>query len=90
MIQLAKLCQLCYKTFSKDRDKTILARMIVNELIQVLKYKSSLPEANVLVLLEVRNASCLNMNMHVALLMVHILHSQYLSSTLFPFCKKYV
>lgn len=64
MIQLAKLCQLCYKIFSKDRDKTILARMIVNELIQVLKYKSTLPEANVLILLEVKNQSFFYLAVH--------------------------
>ena len=54
MMQLAKLCQLCYRVFAKERDKLILARMVVNELIQVIRYKSSVPEHNVLMLLEVR------------------------------------
>lgn len=54
LIQLAKVCQSCYKDFPKERDKCILARMIVNELLQVLRYKSTLPESNVLTLLEVR------------------------------------
>ena len=53
MIELAKLCQLCNRSFSKDRDRTILARMIVNEILQVLKYKSNLPKCNVLMLLMV-------------------------------------
>jgi len=53
MIPLAKLCQTCHHTFTKDRDKTILARVLVNELVLVLKYKSTLPEANVLTILEV-------------------------------------
>ena len=53
LIQLARLCQLCKSTFAKEREKTILARMVVNELVQVLKYKSTLPEVNVLMLLEV-------------------------------------
>ncbi|XP_067932089.1 protein unc-79 homolog [Watersipora subatra] len=58
LIQLAKLCQLGKSTFGKERDKTILARMVVSELMQVLKYKSTLPEANVLILLEIVCMDC--------------------------------
>ncbi|XP_060537394.1 protein unc-79 homolog isoform X2 [Cylas formicarius] len=48
---LAEICYLCNKAFTKDRDKLILSRMIVFELVQVLKFKTTIPDSNLLMLI---------------------------------------
>ncbi|KAF5283433.1 hypothetical protein FQA39_LY04809 [Lamprigera yunnana] len=48
---LLDLCHLCNKIFTKDRDKLILSRMVVFELIQTLKFKTTIPDSNLLILI---------------------------------------
>lgn len=56
---LVDVCCLCNRAFTKDRDKLILCRMVVFELVQALKFKTSIPDTNLLMLinlvLQVRN-----------------------------------
>lgn len=48
---LVNLCILCNRAFNRERDKLILCRMIIFELIQALKFKTSIPDANFLMLI---------------------------------------
>ncbi|XP_057672302.1 protein unc-79 homolog isoform X3 [Diorhabda carinulata] len=48
---LMEICYLCYKAFTKERDKLILSRMVVFELVQALKFKTSIPDSNLLMLI---------------------------------------
>ncbi|XP_072313225.1 protein unc-79 homolog isoform X1 [Eucyclogobius newberryi] len=49
---LVELCGLCYKTFNKERDKFYMSRIVVMELLQALKFKSPLPDTNLLLLVQ--------------------------------------
>ncbi|XP_048655193.1 protein unc-79 homolog isoform X5 [Marmota marmota marmota] len=49
---LVELCGLCYRAFSKERDKFYLSRSVVLELLQALKLKSPLPDTNLLLLVQ--------------------------------------
>ncbi|XP_015463394.3 protein unc-79 homolog isoform X1 [Astyanax mexicanus] len=49
---LVELCGLCYKTFSKERDKFYMSRVVVLELLQALKFKSPIPDTNLLLLVQ--------------------------------------
>ncbi|XP_067224544.1 protein unc-79 homolog [Chanodichthys erythropterus] len=49
---LVEICGLCYKTFSKERDKFYMSRIVVLELLQALKFKSSIPDTNLLLLVQ--------------------------------------
>ncbi|XP_053700937.1 protein unc-79 homolog isoform X1 [Synchiropus splendidus] len=49
---LVELCGLCYKAFNKERDKFYMSRTVVLELLQALKFKSSLPDTNLLLLVQ--------------------------------------
>ncbi|KAI7804451.1 protein unc-79 homolog [Triplophysa rosa] len=49
---IVELCGLCYKTFSKERDKYYMTRVVVLELLQALKFKSSIPDTNLLLLVQ--------------------------------------
>ncbi|XP_067334805.1 protein unc-79 homolog isoform X15 [Channa argus] len=49
---LVELCGLCYKAFNKERDKFYMSRIVVLELLQALKFKSSLPDTNLLLLVQ--------------------------------------
>ncbi|KAK0143337.1 Protein unc-79 [Merluccius polli] len=53
---LVELCGLCYKTFNKERDKFYMSRIVVMELLQALKFKSPLPDTNLLLLVQVYTA----------------------------------
>ncbi|KAK4872146.1 hypothetical protein RN001_016270 [Aquatica leii] len=48
---LVDLCYLCNRIFTKERDKLILSRMVVYELVQALKFKTSIPDSNLLILI---------------------------------------
>ncbi|XP_030755941.1 protein unc-79 homolog [Sitophilus oryzae] len=48
---LVEICYLCNKAFTKDRDKLIFSRMVVFELVQVLKFKTTIPDSNLLMLI---------------------------------------
>ncbi|XP_017778696.1 PREDICTED: protein unc-79 homolog [Nicrophorus vespilloides] len=48
---LVDVCYLCNRAFTKDRDKLILSRMVVYELVQALKFKTSIPDSNLLMLI---------------------------------------
>ncbi|XP_055029159.2 protein unc-79 homolog isoform X1 [Misgurnus anguillicaudatus] len=49
---VVEICGLCYKTFSKERDKYYMSRVVVLELLQALKFKSSVPDTNLLLLVQ--------------------------------------
>ncbi|XP_034051028.1 protein unc-79 homolog [Thalassophryne amazonica] len=49
---LVELCGLCYKAFNKERDKFYMSRIVVLELLQALKFKSCLPDTNLLLLIQ--------------------------------------
>ncbi|XP_046405195.1 protein unc-79 homolog isoform X2 [Ischnura elegans] len=48
---LVDLCYLCNRAFSKERDKLLLTRMVIFELVQALKFKTSIPDTNFLMLI---------------------------------------
>ncbi|XP_058596119.1 protein unc-79 homolog isoform X6 [Neofelis nebulosa] len=49
---LVEVCGLCYRAFTKERDKFYLSRSVVLELLQALKLKSPLPDTNLLLLVQ--------------------------------------
>uniref|UniRef100_A0A674KB87 Unc-79 homolog, NALCN channel complex subunit n=1 Tax=Terrapene triunguis TaxID=2587831 RepID=A0A674KB87_9SAUR len=49
---LVELCGLCYRAFTKERDKFYLSRSVILELLQALKLKSPLPDTNLLLLVQ--------------------------------------
>lgn len=59
---LTDLCHLCHRSFTRDRDKHSFGRTIVFELIQAIKFKTTLPDTNYLLLLhfvlQVTKQSC--------------------------------
>ncbi|XP_076392325.1 UNC-79 domain-containing protein isoform X2 [Megachile rotundata] len=48
---LTDLCYLCHRGFTRDRDKHFFGRTIVFELIQAIKFKTTIPDSNFLLLL---------------------------------------
>ncbi|XP_078033882.1 UNC-79 domain-containing protein [Augochlora pura] len=48
---LTDLCHLCHRTFTRDRDKHFFGRTIVFELVQAIKFKTTIPDTNFLLLL---------------------------------------
>ncbi|XP_049954031.1 protein unc-79 homolog [Schistocerca serialis cubense] len=48
---LFDLCYLCNRAFTREREKLILTRMVVFELIQALKFKTSIPDSNIIMLI---------------------------------------
>nr|DBA14703.1 TPA: hypothetical protein GDO54_005634 [Pyxicephalus adspersus] len=49
---LIELCGLCYRAFTKERDKFYLTRSVILDLLQALKLKSPLPDTNLLLLVQ--------------------------------------
>ncbi|XP_071963470.1 protein unc-79 homolog isoform X2 [Antedon mediterranea] len=50
--QLMELCSLAYRTFTKDRERLSLSRCVVVELNNALKFKISIPDANLIELVQ--------------------------------------
>ncbi|XP_055879587.1 protein unc-79 homolog isoform X2 [Biomphalaria glabrata] len=50
--QLLDICSLCNRALSRDRDKMFLTRTVIYELVQALKFKSSIPDENLLLLVQ--------------------------------------
>ena len=48
--QVASVCHLSNRAFSKDRDRLLVTRSAVFDLVQAIKFKISLPDANILLL----------------------------------------
>ena len=48
--QVASVCHLSNRAFSKDRDRLLVTRSAIFDLVQALKFKISLPDANFLLL----------------------------------------
>ena len=48
--QVASVCHLSNRAFSKDRDRLLVTRSAVFDLVQALKFKISLPDGNFLLL----------------------------------------
>ncbi|XP_029453714.1 protein unc-79 homolog [Rhinatrema bivittatum] len=49
---LVELCGLCYRAFTKERDKFYLTRSVILDLLQALKLKTPLPDTNLLLLVQ--------------------------------------
>ncbi|XP_014665228.1 PREDICTED: protein unc-79 homolog isoform X2 [Priapulus caudatus] len=49
---LMELCLLCNRAFTKERDRLLLSRAAVFELVQALKFKTVLPDENLLLLVQ--------------------------------------
>lgn len=49
---LLDVCHLCNRAFSKERDKLFLSRMVVFDLVQTLKFKTNIPDKNLLMLVQ--------------------------------------
>ena len=47
---LAGICHTCNKTFSKERDKLVMTKTAVIEFVNALKFKTSIPDSNFLLL----------------------------------------
>lgn len=50
--QLLEMCHNCARIFSKDRDRYLLTRTVVYELIQVVKFKVFLPDENLMMIVQ--------------------------------------
>ncbi|ESO85360.1 hypothetical protein LOTGIDRAFT_154853 [Lottia gigantea] len=50
--QLLDICSLCNRAFSRERDKILLTRVVIFELVSTLKFKISIPDDNLLVLVQ--------------------------------------
>ncbi|KAJ8981492.1 hypothetical protein NQ317_007018 [Molorchus minor] len=48
---LTDICYLCSRAFTKERDKLIISRMVVFELVQALKFKTNIPDSNLIMLI---------------------------------------
>ncbi|XP_068152156.1 protein unc-79 homolog isoform X3 [Drosophila tropicalis] len=48
---LYELCTLNTRSFSKDRDKNLLCRQMIFEFVQALKFKSNIPDHNLLTII---------------------------------------
>uniref|UniRef100_A0A8C3H9V0 Unc-79 homolog, NALCN channel complex subunit n=1 Tax=Chrysemys picta bellii TaxID=8478 RepID=A0A8C3H9V0_CHRPI len=62
---LVELCGLCYRAFTKERDKFYLSRSVILELLQALKLKSPLPDTNLLLLVQCGTAAMECMRQYV-------------------------
>ncbi|XP_071543773.1 protein unc-79 homolog isoform X4 [Panulirus ornatus] len=49
---LSDLCHLCTRIFPRERDRMLLPRLVVYELVQALKFKTSIPDANLVLLVQ--------------------------------------
>ncbi|KAG1659999.1 Protein unc-79 [Nymphon striatum] len=49
---LLDICHLCNRTFNRERDKLLLTRTVIYELVQAFKFKTSLPDHNLLMLVQ--------------------------------------
>ncbi|XP_076339617.1 UNC-79 domain-containing protein isoform X3 [Tachypleus tridentatus] len=49
---LLELCHLCNRNFARERDKQMMTRTTVFELVQALKFKSTVPDENLLMLVQ--------------------------------------
>ncbi|XP_068085270.1 protein unc-79 homolog [Anabrus simplex] len=48
---LVDLCYLCNRAFNREREKLLLTRMVVFDLVQALKFKITVPDTNFLMLI---------------------------------------
>ncbi|XP_028968019.1 protein unc-79 homolog [Galendromus occidentalis] len=80
--QVLELCHLCYRNMQRDRDKNLLTRTVVFELVQALKFKVSIPDENLLMLVQfvlqdAGGALCPNVILDDSPLMHELQTSQY-------------
>lgn len=50
--QLLEICNLCCRNFSRERDKFILTRTVTNELVQTIKFRTVIPDENLMILVQ--------------------------------------
>ncbi|BFZ12415.1 hypothetical protein BsWGS_15454 [Bradybaena similaris] len=50
--QLLDICSLCNRALSRERDKMFLTRTVIYELVQAVRFKSSIPDENLLLLVQ--------------------------------------
>ncbi|XP_054270817.1 protein unc-79 homolog isoform X2 [Macrosteles quadrilineatus] len=48
---LIDLCYLCNRAFTREREKQVLTRVVVFELVQAIKFKTAIPDSNFLMLI---------------------------------------
>ncbi|KAG8333731.1 Protein unc-79, variant 2 [Homalodisca vitripennis] len=48
---LIDLCYLCNRSFTREREKQVLTRVVVFELVQAIKFKTAIPDTNFLMLI---------------------------------------
>ncbi|XP_047508283.1 protein unc-79 homolog isoform X3 [Pieris napi] len=49
---LCELCAACMRAFGRDRDKLLLCRVLVYELVQALRTKTTIPDDNLFILIQ--------------------------------------
>ncbi|XP_038207458.1 protein unc-79 homolog [Zerene cesonia] len=49
---LCELCAACMRAFARDRDKLLLCRVLVYELVQALRTKTTVPDDNLFILIQ--------------------------------------
>lgn len=50
--QLLELCNLCCRNFVRERDRYLLTRTVVCELIQAIKFRTTIPDENLMMLVQ--------------------------------------
>ena len=53
LVDVLRMCTACNRTFTKEHQRLCLSRACVQQLLQAVKFKSTLPEKNYIVLLNV-------------------------------------
>ncbi|KAK7493418.1 hypothetical protein BaRGS_00015318 [Batillaria attramentaria] len=89
---LIDICSLCNRVFTRERDKLILTRTVIYELVQVLRFKSLVPDDNLLmmvqfVVLDAGGTLCLSNSLSEASTL-YAAHSQTLISTCSAECMR--
>ncbi|CAI9733136.1 QUALITY PROTEIN: unc-79 homolog [Octopus vulgaris] len=91
--QIIDICSLCSRTMGKERDKLFLTRTVILELVQALKFKQSLPDENLLslvqfVVLDAGGTICPSNIVNNDVCMLFKSQSQMLTSTCVADCMK--
>ncbi|KAK7103573.1 protein unc-79 homolog isoform X3 [Littorina saxatilis] len=90
--QLIDICSLCNRAFSRERDKLILTRTVIYELVNVMRFKSLVPDDNLLmmvqfVVLDAGGTLCLSNSLSEATAL-YLAQSQTLMSTCAAECMR--
>ncbi|XP_025104233.1 protein unc-79 homolog isoform X4 [Pomacea canaliculata] len=50
--QITDICSLCNRAFTRERDKLLLTRTVIFELVQAMRFKSVVPDDNLLMMVQ--------------------------------------